>query len=378
MAWNINLCMDINKTAIVPFHYLVESQPELSQTQPSRPFHFLRLPIDIQLIVYEQCDLTTLFHLMRTCSRTRGPASKLFWANPSDTHWYHCEESWLFENHRTSHPIIMHCPAFAHQITSIEVDLIRLEHVFAPDDDHAGKGMQAMAAEKARHFWDRMYKAFPAAKRVVMAGRKFSVPLPPRVGEFEQVYAVIEISVDCAPPHIQVQLAFDDGFSNLPRRYTLWEITKDLTPRWQVVNTNWTPTRVRLPARRFSPSPLGDLLTFVRQTSDLMLEREGIHWLKIESYARYALNGIIHCPYLDCDATFTERDSWKTHLVVADHSHLDSALAAQQDPMRELLCFKALTMAIDERERCKDVLDVLLARKVVKRDGCLKSSFMRS
>jgi hypothetical protein len=365
--------MDSNTTAIVPFHYLVEPQPQLSQTQSCRPFHFLRLPIDIQLIVYEHCDLPTLFHLMRTCSRTRGPASKLFWANPSDTHWYHCEEHWLFENRPSGHPIIMHCPEFAHQITNIEVDLMRLEHVFALDEDHAEEWMQARAADKAQHFWARMYTIFPAVKRVVMTGGKFRAPLPPRVGEFEQLYAAIEIAVDGAPPHIQVQLAFDDGWTHSPRRYTLWRIAKDLTPRWQVVNANWTPTRVRLPTRKFSLSPLGDLLNFIRRRSTLILEQGGVYWLKIESYARYALNGVIHCPYLDCDATFTERGSWKIHLVDTNHSHLDSGLAAQQDPMRELLCFKGTPaeeqVAIEARQNRIDN-GYRRARTLQRRVGC--------
>jgi hypothetical protein len=108
------MCMDSDKTAMIPFYYLVESQSQPSETQTYRPFGFLRLPTDTQLIVYKNYDLPTLFHLMRTCSRTRGPASKLFWACPSDTHWYYCEEYWLFENDPISHPISMHYSEFAH------------------------------------------------------------------------------------------------------------------------------------------------------------------------------------------------------------------------------------------------------------------------
>lgn len=80
---------------LVPFHYFVKPEPQLTSPPSRLPFPFLRLPIDLQLIIYEHCDAPTLFQLMRTCSCTRHAATKLFWKNTSTDHCYHCPDNWL-------------------------------------------------------------------------------------------------------------------------------------------------------------------------------------------------------------------------------------------------------------------------------------------
>jgi hypothetical protein len=356
MAWDLNLVIEWREKVLVPFHYLVKPHPQLARTPPTQPFQFLRLPIDIQLIAYEHCDITTLFQLMRTCSRTRGPATKLFWANSLEPYWYHSNEDSLFAQSITNHPIIGHCSEFAHRITRIELDLGRLEYFFADRSPTVWFTNQTRSAVKAQYFWEKVERAFPAVKKVVLTGHQPRRPLPPPPGESDTAYTAIEVAVERAPPSMQVQVALEDGIQKSPR-YTLWQVIRDRAPTWQVVDADWTPTRVLLPPRIFSASPLGDLLTFTRRNSALSLEQRGIDWLKIESYARYALDGVIRCPCLDCDATFTERSEWDQHLFENhSHSHFGARYGyPEQDHMVKLWCFKGTPQAeqdaIEARQR---------------------------
>jgi hypothetical protein len=140
--------------------------------------------------------------------------------------------------------------------------------------------------------------------------------LSPPAGE---AYAVIARVIELAPVHIRAQIVFDDG-SNKPTRYTLWNGHKtNKAPTWQISDPPWNPTRILLPARKFSASPLGDLVTLTQRNAMLMLEKRGLDWLKLESYDSYASYGIIHCPHLDCSSTFPDRKLWNDHLRDSEH-----------------------------------------------------------
>jgi hypothetical protein len=333
MAWNLDLCVNWDKKVLVPFHYLVEPNIQQCRTEPSQTFPFLRLSTDVQLIVYEHCDLPTLFQLMQTCSRTRGAAAKLFWTNPPESHWYYFPYDVLFEYGRRGHAIIEHCPEFSQRITKIEVSLSRLEFVFAAVEERVS------TTEKAENFWNRATKAFPALQKIVLTSMLPRPPLPPPVGEFDKDYANIEAVVGCAPLQIQVQIAFED-ISQYSARYTLWQFIKNASPTWHVINADWTPIRVLLPPRQFPPSPLGDVLAFIRLNSDLDLEKRGLRWLKMESYAHYAIDSMIYCPYPDCDATFPERTLWEKHLKDTSHGRLGFEYGHKGDTLMEWSCCK--------------------------------------
>jgi hypothetical protein len=69
----------------------------------------------------------------------------------SDNNWYHCEDYELFENSLyVSHPIIKHCPEFAHHITRIALNLLRLEHMFMEDNELPGYRKQANTGKGTR------------------------------------------------------------------------------------------------------------------------------------------------------------------------------------------------------------------------------------
>jgi hypothetical protein len=132
------------------------------------------------------------------------------------------------------------------------------------------------------------------------------------------------------------QVAFEGSHLEKPRRYTLWKVMTVPEPIWQVMDHNWTPTRIRLPPRKWPASPLGDLSTFIRKNYLLILERLGLNWLRLESYPRYPLGGVIKCPRPKCDATFAERSQWKRHLDDTEHGRLRYGLTWSEDPMRGL------------------------------------------
>lgn len=330
MSWDLDLCTDWEQLPLVPFKYFVKPQAQLSSQSSLLQFPFLCLPVDLQLMVYERCDAPTLFQLMRTCSHTRHPTAKLFWANASTDHWYQ-SSSGIFEYHQYSHVVIEHCLRFSSLITNLMVDFIRIEVVLR-------EGEQANTLEKAQNFWTRLSKVFPALDKVVLSGRAPREQDPPAPGEKDEDYAMIETLINCAPNNISVIVAFSDAdFSAKPPITTLWQAPNNQSPAWQVLNRDWRPTRVLLPLRKWSITPLGDFMTFTGRRRALTAELRGLIWLKNESYDRYAVDGVIHCPYLDCAVTFTERELWRQHLRETDHGWLQKDTG---DHMLDLWCYK--------------------------------------
>ncbi|KZM21997.1 uncharacterized protein EKO05_0005054 [Ascochyta rabiei] len=373
MSWDLNLCMDWGGKVLVPFHYFVQPRSPLSPAPSCQPFPFLNLPIDLQLIIYEHCDAPTLFHLMHTCLRTRSPAAKLFWTNDSIDYWYHCHDSGLFDFGNRDCVVVKHCLEFAQRITRIDVDLTRLEMHFGGDDEPPLFREQASTVRKAQDFWSKVEKAFPAVKRMVLAGCLPRRELPPPPGEFDQDYATIETVVNCAPSHVVVWIAFNNRRIFDRQHCALWQVSSGSEPRWQLLDENWAPTRVLPPVRKFSASPLGDLLTFTRQNLYLMLETRGLDQLKMETYARYAVDGVIRCPRLDCDATFPKRDQWEQHLQNSSHWRLGSKFGYEGEHMMELLYFKhtpeTVKAAIEARKQRIDA-GYRQTRKLQRRVGC--------
>jgi hypothetical protein len=364
--------MQYSDRVLVPFHYFVTPNPQLNARAKSPHFPFFRLPIDIQLLVYESCDAPTLFQLMRTCSRTRCSAKKLFWENASGDYWYYCRDDYLFDYCPRGYTFLRHCPIFAHQITSVEIDLIRLELRFRGDDDD--NRAPANTATKAKDFWKKVRKIFPSVQRVVLTGCEPREVRPPLPGGMDEDYTIIETVVQCAPTHIRVFIAFA-VFPSLgkarPPRNTLWRAGNG-EQSWQVQDADWKPTRVLLPDRRWAVSPLGDFLRFNRIYDAVLLEMRGIEWLMVESYARYAVQDDIRCPRLDCSATYTERGSWKRHLSESGHGRFEIRCQYKKDPMSQLFCYKHTPevekKALEARQRHMDSL-YLEAAKIQRRVG---------
>lgn len=326
MAWDLNLCTTRFDSVQVPFGYFAKPQAYLVLAPIYCFPQFLRLPTDIQLIIYECCDAATLFQLMRTCSRTRAGAVKIFWADRPEAHWYHCNDYELFEYRLGQHPIIRFCPEFASRITRVEIDLIRLEIFFVETDDSIEGRKPVSVVDKAQVFWRRVEMVFPAVRRIVLTGCWPGPQLPPPEVELDGAYHQIELVVQQAPPSISVQIAFDDGFRPVGAvntrsgpRFTLWQVASGLEPRWQIVHEEWTPTRVLLPPRNFDSRPLGRCLTMYQKFDAIWLEEQGLAWLTRESHARYAVAGAITCPHPDCTLTFAGRRTWARHLTDSSH-----------------------------------------------------------
>lgn len=338
MSWDLNLCLDVWEKTVVPFHYFVKPKPQPT-SPPSRSFFaFFSLPVDLQLMVYECCDTPTLFHLMQTSSRTRHAATKLFWENNFDDHWYHCLDYPLFAQEHNTYTIPRHCSEFASKITNIEIDLVRINFLSEADDE-ACKSTIA----KAKDFWVKVERVFPSVRNVILAGCTPREARPPPPGELDEEYTTIETAVDCAPAHIKAHIAFV-AFPNPERdrapRHTLWKVRSREQPAWQVLDNDWKPTRVFLPNRKWTVSPLGDYKTYNQIYHSVLLESRGLEWLMKESYARYAMHDIIYCPRLDCHETFKQRVLWKQHLSSSDHGRFEIRHQSERNPMLQLFCYK--------------------------------------
>jgi hypothetical protein len=375
MFWDLNLCMEYNNKILVPFHYYGKPHPQLIPPPVHHLFPFFRLPVDLQLIVYEHCDAPTLFQLMRTCSRSRHAATKLFWEGTFTNTWYHCPDYWLFKHKTPGYIFTRHCSEFAQRITNIEIDLIRLELRFQEDGEWHNKRFRASTVMKAKVFWAKVEKVFPSVKRMVLTGCTPERPNPPPAGASDENYACIGTVLRYAPAQIEVYIAFiafpNNELDRAPRN-TLWQVSADPQPVWRVLDQDWKPTRVLLPVRKWNVSPLGDYQTFNRRFHSVVLEMRGVQWLMIESYARYAVQDIIHCPHLDCSMTFKQKDLWKHHLSESGHGRFDIRLQSEKDPMLELLCYKYTPkvekLAIEARQQRLDA-QYLEAAKIQRRVG---------
>lgn len=116
---------------------------------------------------------------------------------------------------------------------------------------------------------------------------------------------------------------------------------------------------------------LGDFMRFTRMYNVVNFEMRGIVWLMVESYARYAVQGMIRCPRSDCSAAYIERKSWRLYLSASGHGHYD--IRRQYEELREqLFCYKHTPsierLAIEARHRRTQALR-LEVEKVQRRVG---------
>jgi hypothetical protein len=375
MYWDLNLCMQYYDTVLVTFHYYVKPKPQLAPPSSARPFPFFHLPIDVQLIVYEHCDAPTLFQLMRTCSRIRHAATKLFWDSTFTDHWYHCPDYWLFQHRTSTYTFAPHCQDFALRLTNIEIDVGRLESQFRDDLEDREDAFRASTATKVKVFWAKVGRVFPSAKHIVLTGYEPRRPNPPPPGESDEAFDCIATVVASAPAHVRLCIAFVaslDPDLGRPPRNTLWQVTGRAQAAWRILDSDWKPTRVLLPNRKWTVSPLGDFKTFIQLFHSALLEMRGIEWLMVESYARYAVQDIIHCPYLECPLQFKEKHLWKKHLCESGHGHFEIRRQSERDPMKQLFCYKHTPdiekAAIEARQQRLDA-QCLEAAKIQRRVG---------
>jgi hypothetical protein len=344
MMWDLNLCVNHEQKQLIPFKYLVRpdspSSPEVSQLFTC----FAKLPVEIQLEIFDFCDAATLFQLMHTCASTRIQASKRFWSKHNT--WYSCQDITLFDSF-IKHPIPLFDLSFASQITQIEISIETLSTAFRTeyvakeefvqhdDDDDDDESCEPSCDDneyqrpviltyKARVFWEKVQTVFPAAQRVVIIGQPWARNVHFYSDESERNYIDVGLAVQQAPAHLDVLIALespDSGPQELQTSDKLWRVLRDSDPpAWHLVQDVWTPTRVLPPPRKFTNFPLGALLAMVSERSAMDLERRGLHWLTLESYARYPYMNGLQCPSPPCSLIFPNRSTWAQHLSETTHA----------------------------------------------------------
>lgn len=330
MALNPDLCVDHHGREHIPFKYFVRPTI-LPSSKVSTSFTcFPRLPVEIQLQVYDVCDGSTLFNLMHTCSDMRKEASKRFWAH-KDT-WYSCSDDTAFSG-RIQHPIIQYCPEFASRITQVEIHFIRIHMAFPSDEMDPISGPRTTTADKARAFWARVQSIFPSVQTLVMTGLRSydGFPLVPSNSEYETSAPVIETAISYAPSTIRVLVAQE--YFRTPERgqlpvSDLWRVDPSSKSPWQLVQSSWTIQRILLPKRHCLTFPVGTMLEILASNHPSALELWGLQHLRLESYRRYLPPGspwrcVSSAASYDCDATFAEQSDWEEHIYKNAHSRHD-------------------------------------------------------
>jgi hypothetical protein len=319
MSMNVDCSRDWSRE-YVPFKYFVRPT-QLPTSEPSSAFTcFPKLPVELQLQIYNACDGPTLFNLMHASSNARKEASKRFWAD--NTTWYSIRsDSELTHDRRNT--IVFHCPEFGNYITQVVIDLIRIELTFTEDDGSLTEHPFSTTRAKARFFWNRVQKIFPFVTTVVLNGlvpnEGFPLVIDPTRKDVTPTIARV---VQEAPSHIRVLIALQLHFQVTETSYNLYEIVPGNKPSWKLIEKCWAPRRILLPERRFTNYPGGAFLNLISSSAALLLEKRGLWQLRIDSYLKYSsLGSTLPCLDVGCEASFTDRSEWEEHLRNNQHHH---------------------------------------------------------
>lgn len=276
-----------------PFYHFVapESLPFKGPEQFQR---FMELPPEIHRMIFEHCDMPTLFHLMHASSYTRRGCSGLLW-KPGHNIWYRPEDAHLLFEGR--HFQIHHCPEFASHIKQVEINIenVKLNRV----------------AFNTQAFWDKVRSCFPSAQSVVLSGKDPKRSVPPDCGVYDREYSPISDLVDMAPSNITVLVAFIYGGSEGALRSRLWRVGA----RWSIVEESWAPMRVLIPAKKIPPGLLDDILLMERAYKDGLSELRAREWLALDTYAQYSDSHEIDCAGPGCNAKFPTLKRMKEHIA---------------------------------------------------------------
>ncbi|KAL2815246.1 hypothetical protein BDW59DRAFT_166838 [Aspergillus cavernicola] len=336
MSWDLDLCVDYRGEPFIPFYYFITPKPSSTPALRSFP-RFADLPPDLHLIIFQCCDSPTLFQLMHTCSYTRHECAKLFWSQFADV-WYHLGLGAIkqYDQHRVG--LVRHNRDFARYTRQVELHLGRMEWKFG---DHV--------ETRARQLWGTIDELFPCAEKVVLSGAVPYRALPPPDGEYDVEYSAISQVVDMSPPHITCFVALQP---TCPQPMTLWRIAPGSS--WRVVVEYWCPKRILMPTSRLPSGLLADLMSMTTKCKFFRLGRDGVDWLKAETYIRYGDGPEIECPNEECYTKFSP-DEWREHMRTGFHwrsgssrreggfpcyrntpVHVRAALEAREEHLEEL------------------------------------------
>jgi F-box associated protein len=264
----------------IPFYAYVKPSTSLKHAEFS---FFYDLPTEIQLMILQLCDASTLFSLMRTCSQIRTLANPLFWSH--DSTWYHIPLIWIVSNRKPS-PLPPVCVDFLHRIENVEFNCHHISkhkwrsNLLGDWDTHETDSV--LNDKAANAFWKRFLTMYPFIKRVVVSNCAY--PITPSL-VYDEYRALLRV----APSSVSVFLALGmEAKIDMPKDLGLLRL--DNESQLILVEQHWSRHRV-LPPRENVTGVVGKFLRFHWKKCDLARRRAALRHLRNEVYEKYHFDG---------------------------------------------------------------------------------------
>jgi hypothetical protein len=298
---NISQFPPNNQPQNIPFHIFVKPQisPKTASTSTGPlSFDFLDLPPELQLLILEKCDPSTLFRLMHTSSSIRANARALFLSHPR--RWYGIERSWILLD-STFPNFARLVPEFAEQAESLAFDF---ETNIVPEMI-PGRDIKEVRLERASKFWSRIQTLFPSTKRILLSN---SLKESPAYDMIVDGFAEI---LDLCPPQISLFLVRENhGSSCCLYR---WNGSSE-----QLIRRDYSRITIEPPRRHIS-GLVGRYQRVKWKEDDLMYHQSFFMFMVTEMYDQfyfgYKKERAFQCPISGCDEWFQNAGSFREHIT---------------------------------------------------------------
>jgi hypothetical protein len=306
-------------------HQNNSDQPESSTTSASLTL-FFKMPIELRLLIYNECNLLTLFTLMHTSSALRIEAGNAFWSHPGP--WYqidHCDKWLVWENGYAGSQL--HCPDFARRIRQVEISFVRVErsiwHNIQSDPNEemnegyvVAKRQLLSIDEQAKEFWKAFHRNFPAARHVIITdsivrGLQADIPM-----------AYLALLHMCLPGlRISVTIKERNGSQTTTESYTNLLTLEPSAVKWsdcKLVKAYWKRDRIMLPPKRFS-GLVGQYQSYQWNCKLVNNLYDAIRFTRLQVYEDYMFGGSqsqsisFECPDPECRAQMKMKGDWQLH-----------------------------------------------------------------
>jgi hypothetical protein len=278
---------------------------------------FLQLPEEIQLHVLAMCSASTLFQLMRTTSKLRIEASKLFWGKESA--YFLVEAQWLLEKA---------CPGESNRDMAFLTNVQNMEVEYQPGISQK-ICLQRDETVQIQHnlvdtFWTSLKDRFPNVRKVILNHNEGNTSWQ---DDKEPFPLALQLLLQACPQGIESSVLFLEKKQQL---HPAAETTNWRTATWQRClfqqkdNGEWYKSEpessrktILMPPKQFK-GPVGRFNQLRYQCyQKIPLQRFGLWPLMVEALDRHHFdvgrNVPFACPLPGCTAYFSQAGEWTVH-----------------------------------------------------------------
>ena len=303
----------------IPFHIYVQRTGVRTVASQHNAIlsTFHQLPEEVQLHILAMCPASTLFQLMRTSSKLRTEASKLFWGE-RDTYFL-VEARWLIDKAYSGQSTWD--MAFLANVQNLEIEY---QPVLTLDICLQRDGTREIQRNLIDNFWDSLKSRFPGVKKVIINHNEESLGWEDKKELFP---LALQLLVQACPPGIESSVLF---LEKKPQPQLIAKTKGWRTATWQrclfrqASNGQWSKSKqgklwktVMMPPKRFN-GPVGhfnELKFHCYQT--IPLQRFGLWPLMVEALDRHHFdagrNAPFACPLSGCTTYFSQAGEWTVH-----------------------------------------------------------------